>query len=101
MDGEGDLVLLADQNRVLWDRAEIEEGTAFARAALARPPFGPYALQAGIAAVHATAKDAAATDWSEIVGFYDLLFAADPTPVIPSTAQSPSPCAMGRNPASS
>ncbi|MEX0628971.1 MAG: DUF6596 domain-containing protein, partial [Cucumibacter sp.] len=79
---EGELILLADQDRALWDRAEIEEGVVFARAALARPPFGPYALQAGIAAIHATAKDTEATDWGEIVAYYDHLAAADPNPVI-------------------
>jgi RNA polymerase sigma-70 factor (ECF subfamily) len=82
MDKSGDLVLLDAQDRSLWDQAEIIEGLNFARAALARPPFGPYALQAAIAAAHATAPSPDATDWNAIVGYYDLLGRADPNPVI-------------------
>ena len=79
---DGELVLLADQDRSLWDREQIAEGAALVERALASPRFGPYALQAAIAAVHAEAPTAAATDWAEIVGLYDLLLRAEPSPVI-------------------
>jgi RNA polymerase sigma-70 factor (ECF subfamily) len=78
----GELVLLADQDRTLWDRKQIEEGTALLERALASRRFGPYTLQAAIAAVHANAPNAAATDWGEIAGLYDILLKADPSPVI-------------------
>jgi RNA polymerase sigma-70 factor, ECF subfamily len=78
----GELVLLADQDRSLWDRAAIAEGLALVDRALASRRFGPYSLQAAIAAVHASAEDAAATDWAEIVGLYDVLRRADPSPVV-------------------
>jgi RNA polymerase sigma-70 factor (ECF subfamily) len=79
---EGDLVLLADQDRALWNRGQIAEGSALVEQALASQRFGPYTLQAAIAAVHADAATAAATDWAEIVGLYDLLLRAEPSPVI-------------------
>ncbi len=78
----GDLVLLADQNRALWNRAQIAEGSAFVERALASRRFGPYTLQAAIAAVHANAADAEATDWAEIVGLYEVLLSVDPSPVV-------------------
>ena len=78
----GELVLLDDQDRSLWDRAQITEGVALVRRALASRRFGPYTLQAAIAAVHAEAPTAAATDWTQIVGLYDVLLRADPSPVI-------------------
>jgi RNA polymerase sigma-70 factor (ECF subfamily) len=78
----GELVLLADQDRTLWDRQQIEEGSALLERALSSRRFGPYTLQAAIAAVHANARDAAATDWGEIVGIYDVLLKADPSPII-------------------
>ena len=78
----GELVLLDDQDRSLWDRAQITEGVALVRHALASRRFGPYTLQAAIAAVHAEAPTAAATDWTQIVGLYDVLLRADPSPVI-------------------
>ena len=78
----GELVLLDDQDRSLWDRAQITEGVALGRRALASRRFGPYTLQAAIAAVHAEAPTAAATDWTQIVGLYDVLLRADPSPVI-------------------
>jgi len=78
----GELILLADQDRRLWDRKQIREGAALVTRALASRRGGPYALQAAIAAVHAEAVNAAATDWNEIVGLYDALLAADPSPVI-------------------
>ena len=79
---EGDLILLDEQDRSLWNRDQIAAGTALVKRALASRRFGPYALQAAIAAVHAEAPSAAATDWGEIVGLYDLLLGADPSPVI-------------------
>jgi RNA polymerase sigma-70 factor (ECF subfamily) len=78
----GELVLLDDQDRSLWDRAMIAEGVALVDRALRSRSFGPYTLQAAIAAVHAGAASAAETDWAEIVGLYDVLLRADPSPVI-------------------
>ena len=78
----GELVLLDDQDRSLWDRAWIAEGVALVRRALASRRFGPSTVQAAIAAVHAEAPSAAATDWAQIVGLYDVLLRADPSPVI-------------------
>jgi RNA polymerase sigma-70 factor, ECF subfamily len=78
----GDLVLLADQDRSRWDRERIAEGTALLERAVASGQVGPYALQAAIAAAHAAAPTAAATDWDRIVGLYDLLARADPSPVV-------------------
>ena len=78
----GDVVLLDAQDRSLWDRAMIAEGSALVERALASRRFGSYTLQAAIAAVHAAASGAADTDWAEIVGLYDLLLAAEPSPVI-------------------
>ena len=82
----GDLVLLENQDRSLWSRAQIAEGAALVDRALGSRPEnrspGPYALQAAIAAVHAQAADANATDWNEIVGLYDVLMRVEPSPVI-------------------
>jgi RNA polymerase sigma-70 factor (ECF subfamily) len=78
----GDLILLEDQDRSLWNREQIAEGTALVERALSSRRFGPYALQAAIAAVHAEARDAAATDWAQIVGLYDALAEAQPSPVV-------------------
>jgi RNA polymerase sigma-70 factor (ECF subfamily) len=78
----GDLVLLPDQDRSLWNRDQITEGAALVVQALSSGPPGPYALQAAIAAVHADAPEAAATDWAEIVGLYDLLAEIEPSPVV-------------------
>jgi RNA polymerase sigma-70 factor (ECF subfamily) len=78
----GDLVLLADQDRALWNRDQIAEGAALVERALASQRFGAYALQAAIAAVHAESASADATDWSEIVALYDLLLRAHPSPVV-------------------
>jgi RNA polymerase sigma-70 factor (ECF subfamily) len=78
----GDLVLLADQDRSLWNRDQITQGTALVERALASRRVGPYALQAAIAAVHAEAANADATDWGQIVGLYDVLLRADPSPVV-------------------
>jgi len=78
----GEMILLDDQDRSLWDRALIEEGVDLVEHALASRRFGPYTLQAAIAAVHAEATSASATDWPQIVGLYDVLLRADPSPVI-------------------
>ena len=79
---EGELILLADQDRARWSREQIVEGAALVERALALRRPGPYALQAAIAAVHAEAPSAAATDWRQIVGLYDILVRADPAPVV-------------------
>jgi RNA polymerase sigma-70 factor, ECF subfamily len=79
---EGDLVLLGDQDRSLWNRGQIDEGSALVERALSSHGFGPYTLQAAIAAVHAGAPRAAATDWARIVRLYDLLAQADQSPVV-------------------
>jgi len=79
---DGDLILLEDQDRARWDREQIAEGQALVIRALSSRRFGPYTLQAAIAAVHAEASDAAATDWSEIVGLYDALARLEPSPVV-------------------
>jgi RNA polymerase sigma factor (sigma-70 family) len=79
---DGQLVLLADQDRARWDHAAIAEGIALVRTALARRPPGRFALMAAIAAVHAQAPSWAATDWREIVGLYDLLMQIWPSPVV-------------------
>jgi RNA polymerase sigma-70 factor (ECF subfamily) len=78
----GDVVVLEDQDRGRWDRALIAEGTALVEKALKSKRFGPYCLQAAISAVHAEAPDAAATDWAQIVGLYDVLMQMDPSPVV-------------------
>jgi RNA polymerase sigma-70 factor (ECF subfamily) len=79
---EGELVLLEDQDRTLWNREQITEGLALVERALRARRFGPYTLQAAITAVHAEAPSAAATDWIQIVGLYDVLARADPSPVV-------------------
>src|SRR5207248_402435 len=78
----GELVLLGDQDRSLWNRELIAEGSALVQRALSSRRFGPYTLQAAIAAVHAEAPTASATDWAQIVGLYDVLARADPSPVV-------------------
>jgi RNA polymerase sigma-70 factor (ECF subfamily) len=78
----GELILLDEQNRTLWNREYIAEGSALVERALLSRRFGPYALQAAIAAVHANAFDAAATDWPQIVALYEALMRIDPSPVI-------------------
>jgi RNA polymerase sigma-70 factor (ECF subfamily) len=79
---DGELVLLDDQDRSLWNRAQIDEGCALVEKALTTGPVGPYGLQAAIAAVHGEAVNAAVTDWPQIVGLYDLLMRVEPTPVV-------------------
>ncbi len=78
----GELVLLDDQDRSLWDARLMAEGCALVEHALSTRRFGPYCLQAAIAAVHAEAPSAAETDWEQIVGLYDVLLRAVPSPVI-------------------
>ncbi|MCP5143298.1 MAG: RNA polymerase sigma factor [Gammaproteobacteria bacterium] len=78
----GDLVLLADQDRTRWDQAQIREGCDLVMQALQSRRFGPYSLQAAIAAVHAEAPSSEATDWREIIGLYDALLKINATPVV-------------------
>jgi RNA polymerase sigma-70 factor (ECF subfamily) len=79
---DGELVLLSDQDRSRWNRTLIAEGSALAERALGARPVGPYAVQAAIAAVHADAVTAAATDWAQIVGLYDVLLDTAPSPIV-------------------
>jgi RNA polymerase sigma-70 factor (ECF subfamily) len=78
----GELVLLDAQDRSLWDRKQIAEGSGLVERALSSRRIGPYTLQAAIGAVHAEAPSPAATDWARIVGLYDVLVQADPSPVV-------------------
>ena len=78
----GDLVLLEEQDRSLWNREQIAEGRALVARAVASPPIGAYAIQAAIAALHAEAATAAETNWGRIVAWYDLQLRADPSPVV-------------------
>jgi RNA polymerase sigma-70 factor (ECF subfamily) len=79
---EGDMILLQDQDRSLWNREQITEGVALVRAALMSGRLNQYTLQATIAAVHAVAPNFAATDWAQIVTLYDLLLQAASSPVV-------------------
>lgn len=79
---EGDLILLAEQDRTLWNRDQINEGVVLVKLALGSPGFGIYTLQAAIAAIHAEAASADMTDWREIIGLYDILLHTYPSPVI-------------------
>ena len=79
---EGDLILLDDQDRSLWNREQIAEGVALAERALSSHRFGPYTIQAAIAAVHAESSDSTATDWGQIVALYNLLARAASSPVV-------------------
>jgi RNA polymerase sigma-70 factor (ECF subfamily) len=78
----GDLILLEDQDRSLWNRDLIAEGKALVAKALASRRFGPYTLQAAIASVHADATDVAATDWAQVAGLYEVLMRVEPSPVV-------------------
>jgi len=78
----GELVLLNEQDRALWDASLMAEGCALVERALALRGYGPYCLQAAIAAVHAEAPGAGQTDWLQIVGLYDVLLRQVPSPVI-------------------
>jgi RNA polymerase sigma-70 factor (ECF subfamily) len=79
---DGSLVLLEDQDRARWDRALIAEGTTLAELAFAQPPVATYTIQAMIAATHAAARTAAATDWGRIVALYDVLLRAEPSAIV-------------------
>ncbi len=79
---KGDLVLLDEQDRSRWDRQQITQGSALAEQALSSRRFGPYTLQSAIAAEHANAPDPVAANWARIVGLYDALVRADPSPVV-------------------
>ena len=78
----GELILLQNQDRALWNRSQIAEGIALVEKALQSRRFGPYTLQAAIAAVHAEAESAAATDWRQIVVLYNQLVRIQPSPVV-------------------
>jgi RNA polymerase sigma-70 factor (ECF subfamily) len=78
----GEIILLEDQDRALWDRPQITEGIALVEKALASRRVGPYSLQAAIAAVHAEAASTSATDWEQIAGLYDVLLRIEPSPVV-------------------
>jgi len=78
----GEVILLDDQDRSRWNRDQISEGTALVERALSSGLAGPYSIQAAISAVHANARQAAETDWTVIVGLYDVLMRTDPSPVI-------------------
>lgn len=80
--GDGEIILLADQDRTLWDQNLISEGTALVDRAFASGHIGPYTLQGAIAVVHAAAPDSDATDWTEIARLYDVLLRAAPSPVV-------------------
>jgi RNA polymerase sigma-70 factor (ECF subfamily) len=79
---DGEIVLLEDQDRSRWNREQISEGLSLVRQALSSRRFGLYTLQAAIAAVHAEAASAAATDWSQIAGLYGVLLRIEPSPVV-------------------
>ena len=79
---DGDIVLLADQDRASWDRERIAQGIALVERAISSRRFGVYTVQAAISAVHAEAKTAADTDWTQIIGLYDLLMRMMPSPVV-------------------
>ncbi len=81
-DARGDLVILEEQDRARWDQAQIAEGLALLETALAMRATGPYAIQAAIAALHARATEAAATDWRQIAELYAALHATLPSPVV-------------------
>ena len=82
MSADGEILLLEEQNRSLWNQAQICEGLALTETALRSAPPGPYSVQAAIAAVHARAKHAGETDWAQIVALYDVLLRMQPSPVI-------------------
>ncbi len=78
----GDIVLLEDQDRSLWNRELIDEGKRLIERSLASRRFGAYTIQAAISAVHAEARTAADTDWSQIIALYNVLLRADPSPIV-------------------
>jgi RNA polymerase sigma-70 factor (ECF subfamily) len=82
LDPAGELVLLEDQDRSLWERNAIEEGSALVEASLRRGVPGPYLLQAAIAAVHAGARSFEDVDWAQIAALFDLLLRVSPSPIV-------------------
>jgi RNA polymerase sigma-70 factor (ECF subfamily) len=78
----GDLILLEDQDRSLWNQEQIRQGKSLLERALAYGRFGPYTIQAAIAAVHAEAPSAAVTDWNRLVALYDALLRIEPSPIV-------------------
>jgi RNA polymerase sigma-70 factor (ECF subfamily) len=78
----GDLILLDDQDRSLWDQQKVGEANRLVEQAIASRQFGVYTIQAAIARVHAAAASTAATDWAQMVSLYDLLLRAEPSPVV-------------------
>ena len=80
--GSGELVLLDDQDRSMWNRELIQEGSALVERSLASRRFGPYTIQAAISAIHSDAASPEATDWDEIVGLYDVLLRIEPSPIV-------------------
>jgi RNA polymerase sigma-70 factor, ECF subfamily len=78
----GDLILLEDQDRTLWNQDLIREGQAWVERSLGSPDFGSYTIQAAIAAVHSAATSANVTDWGQIVALYDVLMQAEPSPIV-------------------
>jgi RNA polymerase sigma-70 factor, ECF subfamily len=82
MSADGDVVLLDEQDRSLWDFAQIAEGVQLVERSLRSRRVGPYALQAAIAALHAEAATPTDTDWAEVVGLYDVLMRVEPSPVV-------------------
>jgi RNA polymerase sigma-70 factor (ECF subfamily) len=79
---EGDLILLEEQDRSLWDREKIDEGRSLVQQAISSGRFGIYTLQGAIASVHASAVTAGQTDWAQMVALYDALLRAEPSPVV-------------------
>ena len=79
---DGELILLSDQDRSLWNQEQIAEGSTLVERALMSRRFGPYTLQAAIAAVHANAENAAATDWAQIAALYTVLMGIEPSPIV-------------------
>ena len=79
---EGELILLEQQDRSLWNREQITEGLTLVQRSLATRRIGPYTIQAAIAAVHAEARSASATDWGQIAGLYGVLTRIEPSPVV-------------------
>jgi len=79
---DGDIILLEDQDRTLWDQRQIAQGIALVEQVLRSRRFGPYTIQAAISAVHAEADNAEDTDWAQIVGLYDVLLQATPSPIV-------------------
>ena len=82
IDQQGDLILLADQDRSLWDQSLIQQGIQLVERSLTGRRIGPYGLQAAIAALHAESPDAASTDWPQIVALYDVLYRFEASPVV-------------------